>query len=329
VLLNDPYLGGTHLPDVTAIAPAFADGELVAFAACRAHHANIGGSRPGSMPVAERLDQEGILIRPMLAMREGELTAECARVLDALSGRRHASDADYRSDMRLGDFYAQLSAARLGVTRLHELAGASSLAVGIGAVNAYAERLARRAFADMPRGVFEFEDVLDDDGFGTTGVPIRVAVTLDEAGVVADFSGSGPQVRGNVNCPRSVLAAAAYYVFRCLMPAETPAAAGAFRPIRLLSTPGTVVDALPPAAVAAGNVETSQRIVDVLLGALAKALPAVIPAASQGTMNNLSMGAREARGALGARDWDYYETLAGTAAAMGCGASSSSPSTAR
>ena len=315
-MLNDPYLGGTHLPDVTAISPAFVDGRLVAFAACRAHHANIGADRPGSMPVADRIEQEGILIPPLLALRDGALTADCRRVLDAISRRAHRRDEEYRSDERLGDFWAQLSAARLGVARLEALAKDASLDAGIAAVNDYAERLARTALTGMPRGRWEFEDALDDDGFDSGPVRIHVAVTIDDDGVTTDFSRSAPQVRGNVNCPRSVLAAGVYYVFRCLMPAETPAAAGAFRPIRLVSRRGTVVDAEPPAAVAAGNVETSQRIVDVLLGALAHPLPDLVPAASQGTMNNVAMGSRSAVGA----SWDYYETLGGGTGAHARGA---------
>ena len=315
VLLNDPYLGGTHLPDVTAIGPAFVDGRVVAFAACRAHHANIGADRPGSMPVADRLEQEGILIPPVLALRAGALTADCKRVLDAIARRTHDGDEEFRSDERLGDFWAQLSSARVGVARLEALAREAQFAAGIVAVNDYAERLARAALAGVPRGTWQFADALDDDGFGSGPVRIHVAVTVDDDGVVADFSASAAQVRGNVNCPRSVLAAGAYYVFRCLMPAETPAAAGAFRPIRLVSRRGTVVDAEAPAAVAAGNVETSQRIVDVLLGALAQALPDLVPAASQGTMNNIAMGSR-----AGATPWDYYETLGGGTGASALGA---------
>ena len=309
VALNDPFLGGTHLPDVTVVSPVFAEDELIAFAACRAHHANIGSDRPGSMPVSSRLEEEGVVIPPTLAVRGGALTIPFRGVLDAISRRAHASEQSYRADPELGDFFAQLSSARLGVRRVTELTaalGAARLLDGIAAVDRYAERLAGSAFTAIPHGRYQFADAMDDDGFGSGPVHIRVVLTIDAEGAVADFSGSDPQVAGNINCPRSVLAAATYYVFRCLMPPETPGAAGAFRPIRIVSRPGTLVDAEGPAAVAAGNVETSQRIVDVLLGALAAALPERVPAASQGTMNNVAMGAR-GNGA----SWDYYETVAG------------------
>ncbi len=318
VLLNDPFLGGTHLPDVTAVCPIFHAGGLVAFAACRAHHANIGAERPGSMPISTTLAEEGIVIAPMLAHRDGDLTASARAVFDGLSGRAHDSTDAYRGDERLGDFFAQISACRLGVRRGEALVAQMSgdeFSTAVIALNDYAERLARDAIAVIPDGEYAFEDVMDDDGVGASDVVIRVLVRVFGDQVTTDFSGTAAQVRGNINCPLSVTAAAVLYVFRCLMPTHTPAVSGAFRCIEIVTQPGSLVDAHYPAAVAAGNVETSMRIVDVLLGALASALPDRIPAASQGTMNNVAMGRHGADGR-----WDYYETIAGGTGAHANGA---------
>jgi N-methylhydantoinase B len=318
VLLNDPYLGGTHLPDVTAVCPAFVDDQLLGFVACRAHHANIGSDRPGSMPISTTLSEEGLVIAPMLAQRAGALTAEAAAMFDALAGRTHPSIASFRGDERLGDFFAQMSACRVGVQRLGALAnmlGSASFDAAVAALNDYADRLARGAIAAIPDGIYAFEDRMDDDGVGTIDVPIRVRVVVNGDQVIADFSETGGQVSGNINCPASVTAAAVLYVFRCLMPEATPAVSGAFRGIRIVTRPGSLLDARYPAAVAAGNVETSMRVVDVLLGALAQALPERIPAASQGTMNNVAMGRH-----LDGDRWDYYETIAGGTGAHGRGA---------
>ena len=182
---------------------------------------------------------------------------------------------------------------------------------GVDALNRYAERLARRVIAAIPDGIYRFEDRLDDDGQGNTDIPIRIALTVRGDGATADFTGTATQMPGNVNCPLAVAAAAVYYAFRCLMPAQTPACAGAFRPIAIDAPLGSLVNAQKPAAVAAGNVETSTRIVDVVLGALAQAIPDVIPAASHGSMNNLAVGSTVA-----GAGWDYYETIGG---GMGAG----------
>jgi N-methylhydantoinase B len=318
VLLNDPFLGGTHLPDVTAVCPIFHDVRLIGFAACRAHHANIGADRPGSMPVSTSLEEEGIVIAPMLAQGNGTLTAAARALFDGLSGRAHGAADDYRSDERLGDFFAQMSACRLGVRRCAALVaqmGSNEFADAVAALNDYAERLARVAIAAIPDGTYSFEDRMDDDGAGSSDVAIRVRVAVGGDQVVADFTDTEAQVRGNINCPLSVTAAAVLYVFRCLMPAHTPAVSGAFRCVRIVTRPGSLVDAHYPAAVAAGNVETSMRIVDALLGALAKALPGRIPAASQGTMNNVAMGRHS-----DAARWDYYETIGGGTGAHAGGA---------
>jgi N-methylhydantoinase B len=318
VLLNDPFLGGTHLPDVTAVCPIFHDGALIGFAACRAHHANIGSDRPGSMPVSTTLEEEGIVISPLLAQRDGVFT-ELARVLfDGLAGRTHTSADEYLGDERLGDFFAQMSACRLGVRRVETLMRqmtAPAFDSAVRELNDYADRLARGAIAAIPDGAYEFEDWMDDDGAGTSDVAIHVRLQVDGEHCTADFTGTSAQVRGNINCPLSVTAAAVLYVFRCLMPVHTPAVSGAFRCVDIVAEPGSLVDARYPAAVAAGNVETSMRIVDVLLGALAAALPDRIPAASQGTMNNLAMGRHS-----DASRWDYYETIGGGTGAHPSGA---------
>lgn len=304
LIVNDPFLGGTHLPDLTLIAPVFLEQVCIGFVANRAHHADIGAETPGSMPVSSRLDEEGLVIAPTLLVRAGEMhESTLQHILAAMADPRQ---------MR-GDLAAQLSANRAGEVRLLELVrgmGASDYATGLAAVNDYGERLAASVLTAIPDGCYRFDDVMDDDGLGQQDIPVVVAVTVDAGDVEVSFEGTAGQVTGNINCPLSVAAAAVFYVFRCLMPVQTPACAGSFRNIHLRAPAGCLVNAQRPAAVAAGNVETSSRIVDVVMGALAQALPAQIPAASQGTMNNLAMGAR-----AGDYCWDYYETMGG-----GCGA---------
>ena len=329
VMLNDPFLGGTHLPDVTVVVPAFDEsGVLLGFAATRAHHADIGADRPGSMPLSTVLDEEGVLIPPMLLARDGVVPEEARSVFAALagvSGDALSGTADaWQRLPRLADFAAQVSAARVGATRLIDLAArggsAEAFAAAIAGLDAWAERVAQDALAALPEGRFEAEDVLDGDGAPAAAtIPLRVRVDVERDAVAGtrirvDFAGTATQVAGNLNCPLPVTAAAVLYAFRALMPASTPAVAGAFRPIRVEAPEGCLLNARRPAAVAAGNVETSMRVVDLVLRALALALPDRIPAAAQGTMNNVAMGAR------GAHRWDYYETLAG-----GHGAHASGP----
>ncbi len=305
LVVNDPFQGGTHLPDVTLVAPVFLDRELVGFVANRAHHADIGADSPGSMPIVSRLHDEGLLIAPTLLVEAGDVRRE---VLDGIVSATH--DAAVTG----GDFAAQISANRTGVARLQTLAGplgAGGYLAGLRALNDYGERIARSALARLPDGRYRFSDVMDDDGLGRQDIPLQVSVHIEAGDVKVDFAGTADQVEGNINCPLSVAAAAVYYVFRCLMDARTPACAGSFRMIDIQAPPGCLLNARPPAAVAAGNVETSSRVVDLVLGALAQAVPERIPAASQGTMNNLAMGAR------GEAAWDYYETLGG---GMGAGA---------
>jgi N-methylhydantoinase B len=312
VVLNDPYLGGTHLPDVTLIAPVFPTwerggqgaGAPIGFLANRAHHADIGAASPGSMPVSRCLDEEGLVIAPTHLMRSGQLLPE---VLDAIVGAtRDPSQAR-------GDFLAQAGSNRAGVERLGLLVqslGMDAYAGALEDLNDYGERLARASLAAIPQGVYCFADWLDDDGQGTLDIPIRARLEVSEAGVHLDFAGTATQVPGNINCPLSVAAAAVLYCFRCLMPPQTPACAGTFRPITLDAPPGCLLNARRPAAVAAGNVETSTRVVDVVLGALAQAIPERIPAASHGSMNNLALGSPSWSGDP-TGPWDYYETIGG------------------
>lgn len=324
VVVNDPYKGGTHLPDVTVIAPVYCDGQLIAFVANRAHHANIGASAPGSMPVSRSLHEEGVIIEPTHLQRCGRWQYP---VLEQLAGVPAGTFAEGSTGSLMGpeagDISAQVSANRVGVKRLEALVsqyGTVAYHTLVTALNDYACRMARASLQVIPAGEYRFTDYLDDDGAGTVQIPITAKVIVSAEGIVVDFTGTAEQVPGNVNCPLSVAAAAVFYVFRCLMPDQTPACAGAFRPIQLQAPAGSLLNARFPAAVAAGNVETSTRVVDVLLGALAQAMPDRIPAASHGSMNNLAMGARLDDG----RRWDYYETIGGgmgaSAAGAGCSA---------
>jgi N-methylhydantoinase B len=307
VILNDPFLGGTHLPDVSVIAPVFCDGQLTLFVVNRAHHADIGAASPGSMPVSSQLEEEGVVIEPTHLVWAGQRQQG---VLERLLGAtRNRAESE-------GDLAAQLSANRAGIKHLEDLLsgyGRETFQRGLAALNDYAERLARRALRELPDGRYRYTDVLDDDGQGSTDLPIRLELTVLDGRIRADFNGTAAQVPGNVNCPLSVAAAAVLYVFRCLMPPQTPACAGAFRAVELIAPPGCLLNARPPAAVAAGNVETSTRVVDVVMGALAQAIPDRIPAASHGSMNNVALGSDQPGAA-----WDYYETIGG---GMGAGRS--------
>ncbi len=305
VIVNDPYLGGTHLTDVTLIAPVFYENNLLAFVANRAHHADIGAETPGSMPLSSSLEEEGLVISPTCLIEAGTLNEGVMKRITTAIRSGHAGR---------GDFAAQISANRNGLQRISELIhtmGATAFREGLDELNDYAERLAQATFRAIPDGIYEFSDVLDDDGLGDVDLAIKVTLCVEQHRVVADFTGTSPQVGGNVNCPLSVAAAAVFYVFRCIMPSHTPACAGSFRPINITAPRGCLLNAQYPAAVAAGNVETSTRVVDVVMGALAKALPEQIPAASHGSMNNLAMGST-----ADDASWDYYETIGG---GMGAG----------
>ncbi len=299
IILNDPYSGGTHLPDVTVISPVYINDTLTAFVANRAHHANIGAETPGSMPIARTLAEEGMIISPDYLYRNGHLvTATWQRLQDACGSNNELE----------ADIDAQYSANLTGIRRLTRwIEDSSTFNDAIAELNDYAERMALAGLKDIPPGTYAFTDFMDDDGQGTVDIPIRVTVTVNNARVDVDFDGTAEQVAGNINCPLSVTAAAVFYCFFCLMPDDTPACAGAFRPIRIKAPAGSMLNASAPAAVAAGNVETSTRIVDCVFGALHQAIPKRIPAASQGSMNNIAMGSA---------GWSYYETLAG---GMGAG----------
>ena len=313
VMVNDPFLGGTHLPDVTLIAPVYRETSLVAFVANRAHHADIGAESPGSMPLSKSLDEEGLVIPPTFLIKAGkEDTTFMASILKKIR-------SGYSGQ---GDFAAQISANRAGVERLQQLIfslGETAFLNGFSELNDYGERLARSVLKDIPDGEYSFTDIMDDDGLGNKDLKIKASLHVKHHDVLVDFSGTTEQTQGNINCPLSVAAAAVYYVFRCLMPKQTPACAGSFRPITIQAPEGCLLNAKRPAAVAAGNVETSTRIVDVVMGALAKALPDKIPAASHGSMNNLAMGyvGSSAKHKWDYKAWDYYETMGG-----GMGASS-------
>lgn len=311
VVVNDPFNGGTHLPDVTIIAPVFIDSQLVAYVANRAHHADIGASTPGSMPVSRSIYEEGLLLSPTKLMVAGELDQTIVTSI------RNSMSNPVQSE---GDFSAQIAANQLALKRLIELIAGDiqQFKLGLQSQNNYAAKLAQASLKNIPAGEYNFVDCLDDDGMGNDSLAINLTLHVSDEEIALDFSGTASQTTGNINCPLSVTAAAAYYAFRCLMPKQTPACAGAFQHIQIFAADGSLVNAQYPAAVAAGNVETSTRIVDVVLGALAQAIPDKIPAASHGSMNNLAMGARETN-----NTWDYYETIGG---GMGASASGSGQS---
>ena len=299
VILNDPYLGGTHLPDVTIICPVFFKNELLGFVANRAHHADIGAETPGSMPISNTLEQEGAVIPPTQIGVNGVVDQQ--RVMELFKQGRNLRDT-------IGDVVAQCSANYLGIKRVKEIIntlGKQKFNKSLYELNEYGERIARSVISKIPNGEYSFTDYMEDDGQGNEDLPIHVSVKVKDDLVKLDFADTALQVAGNINCPISVTAAAVLYVFRCLMPKETPACAGSFLPIELKVPTGSLLNADRPAAVAAGNVETSSRIVDVVLGALSQALPKKIPACSQGTMNNLAMGSSEKP------SWGYYETISG------------------
>ena len=303
VALNDPFAGGTHLPDITLVAPVYGgDGELQFYVAARAHHADVGGATPGSMGAALDVYGEGLRIPPIRLARGGRIDDDVMRLL--LANMRVPEE-------REGDLAAQLGAMRTGEARLREIVARSGFEEAdryAGFLIDYTARHMRARISEIPDGRYGAEDWLDGDGAG--GGPVRIAVTVTIEGDLAtvDFTGSAEEVRGPFNAVEAITVSAVYYVFRCLLDADVPASAGVLEPISVVAPAGTVVAARPPAAVAAGNVETSQRIVDVLLAALARALPGVIPAASQGTMNNLTIGGRDPRTG---RQFAYYETVAG------------------
>jgi N-methylhydantoinase B len=314
-ILNDPFCGGTHLPDITLVAPVFIGGQNkhrraakpVFYVASRAHHADVGGMYAGSMGICREIYQEGIRIPPIKLIAGGKLQDDVFRLL--LNNVRTPEE-------REGDLNAQIAACHTGAERLLEITeryGMARVQHVMDELQEYSEKLMRAFLGKVPHGRYEAEDFLDDDGAGSG--PVRIAVALTFAPAVAgkplvtfDFTGSAPQVGGSINAVDAITFSACFYVFRCLLQEDVPAAAGLMRPVRMIAPKGTVVNARPPAAVAGGNVETSQRIVDVLLRALAKAMPDRVPAGSSGTMNNLTIGGIDERTG---EPFAYYETIAG------------------
>ena len=303
-ILNDPFRGGTHLPDITAVSAVFVKGSRKPefYVANRAHHADVGGMSPGSMPLAREIYQEGIRIPPILIARGGRFDRELLALI--LANVRTPVE-------REGDLLAQCMAIRRGEQRLLELVAKRGLPVlnrNMTALKDYSERMMRAAIRRLPPGRYRFEDALDNDGITSRPVRIAVTVTIEGDRAAIDFTGSDPQVEGSVNANYAVAISATAYVFRCLVREDIPYTAGLLRPLDVIAPARSVVSAEPPAAMAAGNDETSQRITDVVLGALAKAAPELIPAASYGTMNNVTFGGWDAaRG----QSFAYYETIAG------------------
>jgi N-methylhydantoinase B len=336
VALNDPFAGGTHLPDVTLVMGVWREprgkGEKgkrgkeskrvgsqslfpvspfpllpqalrpLFYVANRAHHADIGGATPGSMGLAADIYAEGVSIPPIRIVRGGQLVEDIMRLI--LANVRS-------SDERRADFEAQMGSLHTGAARLQEIVerrGQAESADYAAHLISYSARMMRLVVKSIPNGVYEAADALDDDGIGAAEVPIKVRITVKGDSAVVDFTGSSVQVAGPVNAVAAITVSAVAYVFRCLVTSDVPASAGLMEPIKVIAPRGSVVNALHPASVAGGNVETSQRIVDVLFKALSRAIPDRIPAASQGTMNNLTIGGLDPRNG---KEFSYYETVAG------------------
>ena len=341
VMLNDPFRGGTHLPDITLVMPVYVSGTKSGgrgrpphttpdfYVASRAHHADVGGTYPGSMGPCREIYQEGLRIPPVKIMRGGKLVADVLALL--LNNVRTPEE-------REGDLGAQIAACQTGVQRLREICARYGIARAKQAAAdllVYSEEMMRAFLRTIPPGHYPAEDFLDDDGVDDK--PVRIAVTIHVAAssarkssavetrlaassrrqsptnVTIDFTGSDPQVQGAISAVEAITYSACFYVFRCLLREDVPATSGLMRPIYVIAPSGTVVNAKPPAAVAGGNVETSQRIVDVLLKALAQAIPDRIPAAASGTMNNLTIGGTDSRSndPRSQQPFAYYETIAG------------------
>jgi N-methylhydantoinase B len=305
-ILNDPYAGGTHLPDITMVLPVFLghDSAPALYVANRAHHADVGGAFAGSMGPAKEIFQEGIRIPPVRIVRGGVV---CSEIVDLILLNVRTPNE------RRGDLDSQIGSCRVGELRVLQLVekyGQRKLHALAEELLNYSERLVRAELRSMPAGIFRAEDWMDDDG--VTDAPCRIAVQLrfdpQSGSADVDFTGSSTQVTGSVNAVRAITVSACFYMLRCLLREDAPATAGILRPLTLSAPPGSIVDARPPAAVAAGNVETSQRIVDVLLRALAEAAPSRVPAASAGTMSNLAIGGIDPRSN---EPFTYYETAAG------------------
>lgn len=302
LILNDPFRGGTHLPDITCIMPVFYNKKLEFFVASRAHHADIGGLTPGSMPLSTSIDQEGILIPASKLYKKRKLNKKLFN--EILSATRDPEE-------REGDFNAQVGAIELGEKRLLETIEKYSLKKVKQAGNEllnYSEKIMKEVIKQIPNGVYEFEDYLDDDGAGTTKIPIKAKIIIKGQMVTVDLRDSSARVRGNLNAPYSVTTAAVIYVFQCLAPSSMPLNSGPLRVVEILVDENSILNAQYPAAVVGGNVETSQRVVDVVFGALSKAVPHKVPAASAGSMSNFTFGGVNPKTG---KEYGYYETIAG------------------
>ena len=305
--INDPYSGGTHLPDITLVSPLDHDEQVIGFAVARAHHSDVGGMSPGSMPSFSRdIHQEGLIIPPVRLVEAGSIQQE---VLDLILANSRTPE------LRRADLRAQMAANNLGQRRLNELIDRRGLEVVLTAMEevlAYAEKCVRAHIETLPDGRYEARSEIEGDGVGYDDIPIAVAVTIDGDSMTIDFDGTASAVSGNVNCPASVTRAACYFALRVMLPDDIPANAGAYVPVTVNARKGSLVNAVFPSAVVAGNVETSQRIADTVLSALAGATE--LPAQGQGTMNNL---------VIGGRGWTYYETIGGGQGASARGPGSS------
>jgi N-methylhydantoinase B/oxoprolinase/acetone carboxylase alpha subunit len=300
VILNDPYRGGTHLPDITLIVPLFQKGKISFFAANRAHHSDVGGMQAGSMPLSSEIFQEGIIIPPVKLLKRNQLNEEVFNLI--LSNVRTPGE-------RKGDLMAQIAANKRGIRRLGENIekyGLQNICRYSQFLIDYTERLFKSLIAEIPDGDYCFEDFLEDDGFDAKDILIKVNIKVKGDQLIIDFTGSSPQVRGGINTNRAVTYSSVLYVLTTLLGEEIPINSGIMRPVQLVLPPDSIVNASKPCGLAGGNVETSQRIVDVLMGALSRALPQRIPAASQGTMNNITFGGH---------GFAYYETIGGGAGA--------------
>ncbi len=301
VILNDPYKGGTHLPDLTLISPFYFEKKLLFIVANRAHHSDVGGIKPGSMPLANEIYQEGLIIPPVKIVRKGAICKDVLKII--LSNVRTPEE-------REGDIVAQIASNKRGIERLREVVekyGVEKCLMNAKNIMDYTEKLFRAFIGQIPSGTYTFEDFMDDDGFGCEKIPIRVEIKVEKGNIKIDFSGSSPQVRGGINANFAVTYSAVLYVMKSIIGEDIPVNSGIMRPIKLILPEKSIINADKPYAVAGGNVETSQRIVDVLLGAFSKALPEKIPSASQGTMNNISFGGVDLKG----ENFAYYETIGG------------------
>jgi N-methylhydantoinase B/oxoprolinase/acetone carboxylase alpha subunit len=304
VLVNDPYKGGTHLPDITCISPVFYEGKLLYFSANRAHHSDVGGMTPGSMPLATEIFQEGIIIPPVRIVSQGTLNEDLFGFF--LANVR-------TPDERSGDILAQIAANKKGASRLIDIIrekGLEKILKYTSLIQEYVESILRKVLSQIPDGVYKFNDCMDDDGISDNKIEIKVSIKVNGNSAEIDFTGSSPQTEGGVNANYAVTTSAVLYVFRSLIEEDIPINSGLMKPLNIVAPTGSIVNASFPAATAGGNVETSQRIVDSLLGALSKAIPKKIPAASQGTMNNIAIGGFDTKNS---RPFAYYETIGGGA----------------